>query len=219
MTRRAAVAAVAAVAWSNVVLPALGLSSRGRAAAGTAVALGATGVASAAGVSRRELGLVDFRSGLRWGSTAAAVPVVGYAVVAATPGLRSRLAVPAEPRSDFAEWVAVHIPFGTVLAEELLLRGVLTALTARAWRPAPAAAVRALVFGLWHVHPAREARDSVPATVAFTAASSLVFDWLRVRSGSVSAPAVLHLAVNAGGALLVRRIQAITGPGAPSPHG
>ncbi len=51
----------------------------------------------------------------------------------------------------------------------------------------------------------------MPGTVAFTAAASLVFDWLRARSGSLLAPALLHLAVNAGGALLLRRIQVTTG--------
>lgn len=197
----------ALVTWSNAVGPALRLSPRGRAAAGTVVAFGATGLALAAGIGRRELGLGSLRSGLRWGTASAAAPVVGYVVASVTPALHSRLTVSDEVRHDFTEWVAAHIPFGTVVTEELLFRGVLTALTERAWPAAPASVVRALVFGLWHIHPARVARDSVPGTVAFTAASSLVFDWLRARSGSVLAPALLHLAINVGGALLLRRIQ------------
>lgn len=201
----------ALVTWNNGVLPALRLSSRNRATAGTVVASVATGAGLVGGLSRDELGLADIRAGLRWGSAAAAVPVLGYAVALALPSLHSRFVVPDDVRHDFVEWVSAHIPFGTVITEELLFRGVLTALTDRAW-PGPAAtAVRAAAFGLWHVHPAHVAQDSVPGTVAFTASASLVFDWLRARSGSLLAPALLHLAVNVGGALLLRRIQVTTG--------
>ncbi|MDH6676628.1 membrane protease YdiL (CAAX protease family) [Rhodococcus sp. LBL1] len=207
----AAVSSAALVAWNNAVQPALRLSSRSRATAGTLLAVGATGVGLASGLRREELGLTNFRAGLVWGSAAAAVPVVGYAVALAMPSLHRRFAVPDEVRHDFAEWVAAHIPFGTVITEELLFRGVLTALTERAWSAPAATMVRAAAFGLWHVHPAHVANDSVPGTVAFTALASLVFDWLRARSGSVLAPALLHLAVNVGGALLLRRIQVTTG--------
>lgn len=201
----------ALIAWNNGVLPALRLSPRNRATAGTVMASIATGAGLASGLHRDELGLGNIRAGLVWGSAAAAVPVVGYAAALAMPSLHSRFAVPDEVRHDFAEWVSAHIPFGTVATEELLFRGVLTALTDRAFTAASATAVRAAAFGLWHVHPAHVANDSVPGTVAFTASASLVFDWLRARSGSVLAPALLHLAVNAGGALLLRRIQVTTG--------
>lgn len=201
----------ALVAWNNGVLPALRLSSRHRAIAGTVVAAGAIAAGSACGLRRDELGLGNIRAGLRWGSAAAALPVVGYAVALAVPSLHDRFAVPDDVRDDFAEWVSAHIPFGTVATEELLFRGLLTAVTERAFPPAGATAIRAVAFGLWHVHPAHVADDSVPGTVAFTAAASLVFDWLRARSGSLLAPALLHLAVNAGGALLLRRIQVTTG--------
>ncbi|WJJ10898.1 CPBP family intramembrane metalloprotease [Prescottella equi] len=201
----------ALVAWNNGVLPALRLSSRHRAIAGTVVAAGATAAGSACGLRRDELGLGNIRAGLRWGSAAAALPVVGYAVALAVPSLHDRFAVPDDVRDDFAEWVSAHIPFGTVATEELLFRGLLTAVTERAFPPAGATSIRAVTFGLWHVHPAHVADDSVPGTVAFTAAASLVFDWLRARSGSLLAPALLHLAVNAGGALLLRRIQVTTG--------
>ncbi|WP_419179054.1 CPBP family intramembrane glutamic endopeptidase [Prescottella equi] len=163
------------------------------------------------GLRRDELGLGNIRAGLRWGSAAAALPVVGYAVALAVPSLHDRFAVPDDVRDDFGEWVSAHIPFGTVATEELLFRGLLTAVTEQAFPPAGATAIRAVTFGLWHVHPAHVADDSVPGTVAFTAAASLVFDWLRARSGSLLAPALLHLAVNAGGALLLRRIQVTTG--------
>jgi membrane protease YdiL (CAAX protease family) len=53
--------------------------------------------------------------------------------------------------------------------------------------------------------------DSVPATVAVTAAGGLVFGWLRRRTAGTVAPALLHLAMNAGGAIApcsARRIDA-----------
>ncbi|WP_420880115.1 CPBP family intramembrane glutamic endopeptidase [Rhodococcus sp. (in: high G+C Gram-positive bacteria)] len=203
--------ASALVAWNNGVLPALRLSSRHRATAGAVVAAAATAAGMAGGLRRNEVGLGNIRAGLRWGSAAAAAPVAGYAVALAVPSLHNRFVVPDEVRRDFVEWVAAHIPFGTVVTEELLFRGLLTALTDRAFPPPGATAIRAAAFGLWHVHPAHVANDSVPGTVVFTASASLVFDWLRARSGSVLAPALLHLAVNVGGALMLRRIQLTAG--------
>ena len=47
----------------------------------------------------------------------------------------------------------VRIPFGTVLLEETLFRGVLLALALRRWSVATAVIVTSAIFGLWHVVP------------------------------------------------------------------
>lgn len=191
--------AAALVGWNTAVVPRLRLGARGRAGANALAAVGLSAVARAAGVTPTELGWRSPVAGLRWGLAASALPAVAYPAMVTVPWVRSRMASGAR-RADHTEWVFVHIPFGTVLAEELAFRSVLYALARRA-SPRWAPVLGAVAFGLWHVVPARHAGDSVPGTVALTAAASLLFEALRDRSGSVLAPAVLHLVVNAGGAV------------------
>lgn len=177
-------------AWSTVVLPALDLTDRRRAVVNAGFGMG---LASASGCTTVDLGLARWRSGLRWGLGAAAVPVVGAAVVASIPALAQRVR-PSD--DDLAEWVLLRIPLGTVVAEELVFRSVFDAVSPT---------LSPIFFGLWHIHPARAAGDSVLGTVVGTALAGGVFSWLRRRSGSVLAPALLHYAVNASGAVLAAR--------------
>lgn len=68
-----------------------------------------------------------------------------------------------------------------------------------------------VLFGLWHVLPALGS-DAGPGgagartagTVLVTGLAGLGFCWLRVRSGSLLAPALLHWALNGLGLLAVR---------------
>lgn len=198
--------AVGAVAWNNAVLPGLGLSARGRVVANAVGALGLTAVWRSRGASRSELGLGRWRPGGRVGGLAGAVPLAGLAVAVAVPALRTRFLAGGRPRqaggsaAQAAEWVLLQIPLGTVLAEELVFRAVLLSATARHLGWWKAALVHAATFGLWHARGARANGESVVGTVLTTAASTLAFDALRRRTGSVLAPALLHLALNAGGA-------------------
>jgi membrane protease YdiL (CAAX protease family) len=129
---------------------------------------------------------------MRWGTAVAAPVLASYVVAGAVPSLRAQLESP-PPASR--EWLLVRIPLGTVVAEELLFRAVLDAVVTRWLGRSGAVLVGSTVFGLWH----RKDGGGWP-TVAFTAASGVLFVGLRHRSGSVVAPALLHLAVNAGGA-------------------
>ncbi|WP_338889662.1 CPBP family intramembrane glutamic endopeptidase [Rhodococcus sovatensis] len=190
---KALVLGAVTTAWSGAVVPHLALSDRSR-----AVVNAAFGVSLVA-VTRAPLGLKNWRSGLAWGLGAAAVPVVGSAVVASVPALAQRVR-PSD--DDLAEWVLLRIPVGTVVAEELVFRSVFDAV---------APTLSPIFFGLWHIHPARAAGDSVLGTVVGTALAGGVFSCLRRRSGSVLAPALLHYAVNASGAVLAARR---TGPAA-----
>ncbi|WP_245663681.1 CPBP family intramembrane glutamic endopeptidase [Nocardia arthritidis] len=192
--------------WSNVVLPRLGLGIRGRTAANAGFA---TAYALA---SRAEPGRGSWRD-VRCGLLATSGVVVGYGAALAVPSLRWRLAELAErgPDVSTAEWAAVHIPLGTVYSEELVFRGTLDPLLDHVFGPRTGALLGAATFGLWHIAPARAVGDSVPATVAVTAAGGLVFGRLRRRTAGTVAPALLHLAMNAGGAIapcLARRIDA-----------
>jgi membrane protease YdiL (CAAX protease family) len=71
--------------------------------------------------------------------------------------------------------------------------------------PRTAIVVSAVVFGLWHLPPAlRDASGDgfaggigvVVGTIAFTTIAGLLFAWLRLRSGSLIAPAFAHIASN-----------------------
>ncbi|MFI8568194.1 CPBP family intramembrane glutamic endopeptidase [Rhodococcus sp. NPDC078407] len=185
--RSAVTTGLATTAWSTAVLPSLGLDARGRALANASFAVG---VAALSRTRADELGLRNTAAGLKWGAAASAIPVLGSALVTAIPALRRRVR---PSRENLAEWVLFRIPVGTVLTEELLFRGVLDA---------ESAVLSTAFFGLWHIHPARAAGDTVLGTVLATTAAGVVFSWLRSRSGSVLAPALLHYFLNASGAVL-----------------
>ncbi|WP_246023641.1 CPBP family intramembrane glutamic endopeptidase [Nocardia yunnanensis] len=179
-------------------MPALGLEIRGRSAANAAFA---TAYTLAFGGSPNWLS----PRGLRTGAIAAGVVLSGYAAALAIPATRRHLALLEDrgPAVHPVEWTALHIPGGTVLTEELVYRSTLTPLLERTAGPA-GTGLGALVFGLSHIHPARAAADPVAATVALTTVAGLIFDRLRRHTGSATAPALLHLALNAGGALAPR---------------
>jgi len=192
------------------VLPRLGSGIRGRTLAN---AVFATGYAAVFDGRPEWLS----RRGVAWGAAAFGAVGAAYGVGLAVPGIRDRIAGVADraPEVGTAEWVGLHIPVGTVYSEELIFRGTLDRLFE------DAGPVRrhcgALVFGLWHIHPARSAGDNVAVTVAVTTAGGLLFSWLRRRTGSATAPALAHLALNAGGALAPPAAAALRGRG-PSHH-
>lgn len=102
----------------------------------------------------------------------------------------------------------VLIPLGTVMVEELVFRGVLHGLLVQVTSARGAMLVGAVLFGLWHVFPAWRGGAvetdvagvgrvvTVAGTFAATTVAGALFVWLRVRSGSLVAPALAHLATN-----------------------
>jgi membrane protease YdiL (CAAX protease family) len=182
-------------------------------------------VARAAGVTWSDLGLArrTWRVGLAWAGSIIVLVTSAYSAVALFPptrGLFEDDRVGADSLGALLFAVLVRIPFGTVLLEETLFRGVLLGLGAKTmgwWR---SAVLSSALFGLWHVLPAQGAADSSPgvitvvdagggfgvplavaAAVVATGLSGLVFCWLRLRSGSLLAPIGLHLATNSVGYL------------------
>lgn len=203
----------------NRVVPPCARIAANLAAAGAAVL-----AVRATGSSWADLGL-DPRAagrGARFGAAATAVVLVGTATLASAPPTRGRFErahhVHAHPNPIFE--LALRIPVGTALCEELLFRSAtLTAFARRGprWR---ASLETAAVFGLWHVLPTLDAlRAAEPATsiadpatqreiagtVAVTALAGLAFDALRRCSGSVLAPVVAHTAIN-GAAFTAARL-------------
>jgi membrane protease YdiL (CAAX protease family) len=97
------------------------------------------------------------------------------------------------------------IPLGTVLFEETIFRGVLLAVLLARYPRRTAILGSAAAFGLWHLVPAVSAADgastiaaigTVAGTIAVTTVAGVLFAWLRMRSGSLLAPILAHVATN-----------------------
>jgi uncharacterized protein len=163
------------------------------------------------GLDREQLG-----HGFRLGAAVAALFALVLAVGAALPVTRDLFA---DRRVDpysvtlLLYHTLLRIPLGTVVLEETLFRGVLLGLALRRWSPRVAVAFSSVLFGLWHLLPARGVSGFNPVVatasqgtlrqvlvillaVAATALAGVVFCWLRLRAHSLAAPAVLHLAGN-----------------------
>lgn len=176
------------------------------------------GLARLAGLSWQELGLGPgtWRRGMKWAGAIIGIAAVVLAAGAALPLTRDAFR-DSRYHLDLGQALLtafVLIPIGTVLLEEVAFRGVLWGLLRRIGGTAVATGVSSALFGLWHILPSlglatdNEAIGSavgqgrsaqviaVLGTVAFTAASGVVFCELRRRSGSLLAPAGLHWAVN-----------------------
>lgn len=207
------------VAWNNVVVTRL----PGYPGSYLPANLAATGLllmaARAAGFSWEELGLDRhrLRAGLRWGGLCSAVVAAGCAAGVTLPAVRPLFAdarVAGAAGGEVAYQVLVRIPLGTVLWEETAFRGVLLAALARMLSPRAAIAASAVVFGFWHIRPtlsATAANDLADGPVVrglavfggcvIAAGAGALFAWLRIRSGSLLAPVLLHLATNTLGTL------------------
>ncbi|WP_231390218.1 type II CAAX prenyl endopeptidase Rce1 family protein [Nocardia sp. CNY236] len=202
---RAVAAMVLPLAWNNVILPRFELGVRGRTVAHA-------GFATAYGFALRGQPQWGSRRALRCGLLAASAVVAGYGAALAVPWVRRHAnALPdRRPAVSVLEWVAVHIPIGTVYSEELVFRGTLNPLLDEVFGSRAGALLGAAAFGLWHIAPANTASDSVPVTVMVTTVGGLVLGALRRTAAGASAPALLHLALNAGGAttpLLARCLE------------
>lgn len=173
-------------------------------------------VAHRLGVSWEDLGLSRSRIsyGLRLGALWVLPAAAGVGLAVAIPLTRGWFAD--ETIQGMGTWQTVYhalvrVPFGTALAEELLFRGALLGLLLRRHRPAAALAVSSVVFGLWHVvstvqrleeNQAAAGTDAwgqvaiVGGAVVFTTIAGMFFGWLRLRSGSILAPWLVHSATN-----------------------
>jgi membrane protease YdiL (CAAX protease family) len=163
-----------------------------------------------AGLSWDELGCAREKvvSGLRWGLLAMLVIGAFIIVAVAIPSTRSYFEKGAIRRDSTLSHVLeplVVIPFSTVLFEELIFRGVLLGALLRVTTRVRAVIYCSIAFGLWHIPPALSDANGesalatigiVGGTIAFTTAAGVLFSWLRLRSGSLLAPIMAHVASN-----------------------
>jgi len=172
-------------------------------------------------LSRAELGLIVGNSEARFSFIT--VAVFGFAALTIA---RSRHAYRIADRRvaglrgrELVYYVLARIPLGTALAEEVLFRGVLFAV----WRDVGVSSLNAalfasLAFGLWHVSPTilgvrindphasgQKLWAAVAGAVLFTTIAGLGLTWLRLRTGGLLAPIVLHGGINSVSALAAVR--------------
>lgn len=160
------------------------------------------------GFTRTELGIDGGRAvrrGLAWGLGTMGLVAFGVLAGGTIPAVRDALRPDEAVTAATAAYkVLVNIPFQTVVLEEVVFRGVLLAVLVRVL-PGTCVAVLAssALFGLWHVAPTIENASggasvgAVAVAVGVTFLAGLFFAVLRLASGSVLAPALVHLATNA----------------------
>lgn len=180
-----ALAAGAAIAWSNAALPRLADRFGWNRDARSAATLGFCAADAALARSR-----VPTVAGL----------VLGGAVAGA--GLALVRPVAREAPSTPARWVLVDIPLGTALPEEMFFRGALTPALEAAYGRRIGALAGPLAFGLWHVGAARSAHDPVFPTICVTAGFGASMDALTRRSRRWWPSFLVHWALNGCGAIL-----------------
>ena len=145
---------------------------------------------------------VGVPAGAWWPGVAAAAVVLATIalLVLVAPRVFADQRVAGVEARGLAGRALVRIPFGTVVLEEVAFRAVLPALLS------PVAA--AGLFGLWHIAPTMKTLDvngvrrhrtaAVAGAVALTAVVGLVLWELRLATGGLAAPALVHTAANSG---------------------
>lgn len=182
-----------------------------------AVAVAITALA-ARFASQERLGFAHWKRGAAWGGVLM-VLTVGLLALAITMPVFNELYHDRRVSNGTATWlyqVFIRIPIGTVLLEEVAFRAVLPGLFMMRWGVLRGCLAASMCFGLWHVLPALTLNEVNPVStrffgagaggiaiavvfaVASTAVAGMWFCWLRLRSGSVLAPMLAHLASNSG---------------------
>lgn len=207
----AVVLAVLLVAY-NTALNLVGVPDAAYVPANAALAVVLLLLGWGGGLGRVDLGLSGLGPGLRWGGGIVAAIAIGLAIALAVPALRPLLAdqrVAGITTATLAFRVLVRIPIGTALLEEVAFRGVLHGLLADARGLLWAVVGSAAAFGLWHIGPALELVRAnrfgwgpgitalfVIGAVVGTAAGGVVLSWLRIRTGGIVGPLVVHASAN-----------------------
>jgi len=189
----------------------------------TILTLGMVLIAWRSGATLDDLGLrrEHLRTGLLYGLGTFGLVLVVLVLAALIPATRSFLH---DTRAEIdggqvAYEVGVTIVLLTAVPEELAFRGVVLASARRLWGSRYAVLVSSGLFGLWHIEPTLKTMSGntavggasastggqvllVLGAVAVTFVAGLAFCWLRLRSRSLVAPFIAHVATN-GLALVV----------------
>jgi len=174
-------------------------------------------IAWSSGATRADLGLgrADMSAGLRYGAGACGVVLLALLLAAAVPATNGFLH---DARAQIAGGrllyqLGVSIVLLTAIPEEFAFRGVLLGSALRLWSPWRASLITSALFGLWHIAPTLHTMSAnhvfrgeaagvagqvllVFGSIAVTFAAGLVLCWLRLRSRSLIAPVMAHVAIN-----------------------
>jgi membrane protease YdiL (CAAX protease family) len=174
-------------------------------------------IAWRAGAAPADLGLgrADIGAGVRYGASALGVVLLALTLAAVVPVTNGFLH---DSRAHIDGWrllyaVGVSVVLLTAIPEEFAFRGVLLGSGLRLWGPWRASLISSALFGLWHIAPTLHTMSDnhmfrgeaasvagqvllVLGSVAVTFAAGLVFCWLRLRSRSLVAPVMAHVATN-----------------------
>lgn len=164
------------------------------------------------------LGAADPAVVIGWAVLTFLITSIIGGVMLMRPDLRSQLADPRlavlRPRQAFAQ-IFIRIPIMTALIEEAFFRGVLHAALMALYPPSVALWGGAALFGLWHIGPALDQAHAaergngagavhVAITVFATTFVGAALVWLRMETGSIWAPVVVHAGINMTMALFAR---------------
>jgi membrane protease YdiL (CAAX protease family) len=214
--------AVAALAAYNLIQN-FAVPPRVYVAANLGMSAGLVHLARRQGCSWDDLGLspAGWRRSLAMGGAGSAL-AIGAAVLTSTNSELRRYLLDeraqSQTRRDVIYRSLVRFPIGTALFEEVAFRGVLYGMWRQAGKSHRAAtAITAIAFGVWHLIPSRNALRGNPLETRLTSQGSKMgviaggasltgmfsfgLTWLRIQSGSLVAPWLIHSAVNATGYL------------------
>jgi len=212
----AAATALALVGWNNLVA-ALDWHHRHYVPANLAGAAALLALARLRGIKPPELGLSLKRAGTgaRVGTVVSAMVMAGLAAAALSPYHRRWLSdarMAGTSNRSVAYHAAVRVPLGTVVWEETAFRAVLPVLLQRVMPVRRARVANSVLFGLWHVRPTLDALRlngvatskprawaAVVNAVVATALVDIVLSGLQRRTGSLVAPALVHVTTNSAG--------------------
>jgi len=159
-------------------------------------------------VTRAPMGLCPPRlwAGLRLGSAAGALAATAIAATTTVPPVRRSMSVRELPAS-VPYWLLFGIPVGTVWAEEAAFRAALATAGSAAFGAKGGLVLQAATFGLFHIADARATGQPLVGTVMVTGVAGALLGWLTERSGSLTAPLLVHLAINEAGAVAAVAVQ------------
>jgi CAAX protease family protein len=174
-------------------------------------------IAWRAGATPADLGLgrADTGAGLRYGAGAFGIVLLVLVVAAVIPATNGFLH-DSRAQIDGGRLLyelGVPIVLLTAIPEEFAFRGVLLGSGLRLWGPWRASVITSALFGLWHIAPTLHTMSDnhvfrgedasvagqlllVLGSIAVTFVAGLVFCWLRLRSRSLIAPVMAHVATN-----------------------
>lgn len=170
-------------------------------------------IAKMSNFSWADLGLSrqNVKSGLLWGLLASAGSViVMVGAFAINPDL-FRDGRYNQSAGSLLGAILFSLPFGTVLLEELIFRGVYYHFGVKLRSANFGIGLSAGLFGLWHILSARAFQSpfiyipqlvTVTGIVVVTSLAGLFFAGLRYKSNSLLAPLLFHWVINASAMIL-----------------